>query len=159
MYRLDALWQMSGRTWTNFWSRNDSNYLNAKLKVFKKDDNKEFRLLQNLTMGETDFNQFRRWRNQLVIAAENFAKGENLYPVLITSMSKDMDEQLKLAQKVLDVVDRANKKTCVIQTQYRVDELYSFYDQVRKFCKAEGEREFSTSCLCEFSTCGIFPFT
>ena len=33
-------------------SKNDSNYLDVKLKVFKKDDNKEFRLVQNLQMGE-----------------------------------------------------------------------------------------------------------
>ena len=39
------------------WSKNDSNYLDVKLKVFKKDDNKEFRLVQNLTMREADFSQ------------------------------------------------------------------------------------------------------
>ena len=52
------------------WSKNDSNYLDVKLKVFRKDDKKEFRLVQNLTMGEADFNQFMRLRNQLVNAAE-----------------------------------------------------------------------------------------
>ena len=40
------------------WSKSDSNYLDVKLKVFKEDDNKEFRLVQNLTMGEADFNEF-----------------------------------------------------------------------------------------------------
>ena len=38
------------------WSKNDSNYLDVKLKVFKNDDNKEFRLVQILMMGEADFN-------------------------------------------------------------------------------------------------------
>ena len=33
------------------WSGKDSNYSVVKLKVFRKDDNKEFRLVQNLTMG------------------------------------------------------------------------------------------------------------
>ena len=88
-----------------FWSKNDSNYLDVKLKVFRKDDKKEFRLVQNLTMGEADFNQFMRLRNQLVNAAENFAREENLTPVLIPTMSKDMDEQLQLVQKVVHVVD------------------------------------------------------
>ena len=83
------------------WSKNDSNYLDVKLKVFRKDDKKEFRLVQNLTMGEADFNHFMRLRNQLVNAAENFAREENLTPVLIPTMSKDMDEQLKLAHKLL----------------------------------------------------------
>ena len=46
------------------WSKNDSKYLDVKLKFFKENDNKEFRLVQNLTMGEADFNQFTRLRNQ-----------------------------------------------------------------------------------------------
>ena len=45
------------------WSKNDSNYLDEKHRVFKKGDNKEFRLVQNLTMGEADFKQFLRLRN------------------------------------------------------------------------------------------------
>ena len=39
-------------------SKENSNYLVVKLKVFKKGDNREFRLLQNLTMGDANFNQF-----------------------------------------------------------------------------------------------------
>ena len=100
------------------WSQNDSYYLDVKLKVFRKDVNKEFRLVQNLTMGEADFNQFMRFRNQLVNAAENFAREENLTPVLIPTMSRDMDEQLKLSHKVFDVVDRTNRKICVTLLGY-----------------------------------------
>ena len=95
------------------WSKNDFKYLKVKLKVFKRDDIKEFLLVPNLTMGEAEFNQFVRRRNQLVNAAENFAREENLTPVLITTMSKDMEEQLKPAHKVVDVVDRAKRKICV----------------------------------------------
>ena len=73
------------------WSKNDSNYLDVKLKVFRNDDKKELRLVQNLTMGEADFNQFLRLRNQLVNAAENFAREESLIPVLIPTMSRGMD--------------------------------------------------------------------
>ena len=64
-------------------------------------------------MGEADFNQFMRLRKQLTKAAENFAGEENLTPVLIPTKTSDMDEQLKLAHKVVDVVDRANRKICV----------------------------------------------
>ena len=46
------------------WSKNDSSYLDVKLKVFKKNDNKEFRLVQKFTMGDADFSQFMRLRNQ-----------------------------------------------------------------------------------------------
>ena len=72
-------------------------------------------------MGEADFNQFMRLRNQLVNAAENFAREENLTPVLMPTMSRDMDEQLKLAHKVVEVVDRTNRKIFVTLLRYNVD--------------------------------------
>ena len=98
--------------------------------VFKKDDNKEFPLAQNLTMGEADFNQFMRLRNQLVNAAKNFAREDSLTPMLIPTMSGDMYEQLKLAHKVVDVVDRATRKICVTLLLYNVDNPESSYAQV-----------------------------
>ena len=52
------------------WYKSDSNYLNMKLKVFKKDEKKLLRLVQNLTMGEAEFKQFMRLRNQLVNTAK-----------------------------------------------------------------------------------------
>ena len=56
------------------WTKTDSNYLDIKLKVFKREgENAEFRLTQNPSMGEADFNQFIRQRNQLV-AADNFLR-------------------------------------------------------------------------------------
>ena len=82
-------------------------------------------------MREAHFNQFMRLRNQLVNAAENFAREEILTPVLIPTMSKDMDEQLKLAHKVVDVVDRANRTICVTLLRYNVDKPESSYAQVR----------------------------
>ena len=124
------------------WSKNDSNYLDVKLKVFRKDDKKEFRLVQNLTMGEADFNQFMRLRNQLVNAAENFAREENLTPVLIPTMSRDMDEQLKLAHKVVDVVDRTNRKICVTLLRYNVDKPESSSAQVRLFARKKEDEKF-----------------
>ena len=42
-----------------FWSKNDSNYLDFKLKVFKREDkNAEFQMRQKFTLGEADLNQF-----------------------------------------------------------------------------------------------------
>ena len=46
-------------------------------------------------------------------------------------MSKDMNEQLKLAHKVVDVVDRTNRKICVTLLRYNVDKPGSSYDQVQ----------------------------
>ena len=88
--------------------------MDIKLKVFKGEDkNAEFRLRQNLLMGEADFNQFVRQRNQLLVAADNFLREQNLSPVLQSTLSKDMDEQLKLVHKVIDVVDCPKRRICV----------------------------------------------
>ena len=123
-------------------SKNDSNCLDVKLKVFKKDDNKELRLVQNLTMGEADFNQLMRLRNQLVFAAENFAREENLTPALIPTMSKDLDEQLKLAHKVVYVLDRANIKICVTLLRYNVDKPESSYAEVQLIARKKEDEKF-----------------
>ena len=47
------------------WSKNDSKYLDIKLKVFRREDKKaEFRLRQDLSMREANVNQFIRQRSQ-----------------------------------------------------------------------------------------------
>ena len=125
------------------WSKNDSNYLDVKLKVFKREDkNAEFRLRQNLSMGEADFNQFVRQRNQLVVAADNFLREQNLSPVLQSTLSKDMEEQLKLVHEVIDIVDRPNRKICVTLLRYKVDNPDTSYAQVRLFGRKTEEEKF-----------------
>ena len=95
------------------WSKNTFDYLDVKLRGFKNNENKHFPLAQNLTMGEADFIQFVRLRNQLVVAVRDFSKEENLPPVQLKLLAKDMEEQLKLAHKVVEVVDQPHKKLCV----------------------------------------------
>ena len=46
---------MSRQIWTNIFVKNFFDYLDVELKVFKKDENKQFRLVKNLTMGEALF--------------------------------------------------------------------------------------------------------
>ena len=93
-------------------------------------------------MGEADFNQFMRLRNLLVNSAEKLAREENLTPVLIPKMSRDMDEQLKLAHKVVDVVDRTNRKICVTLLRYNVDKPENSYAQVRLFARKKEDEKF-----------------
>ena len=93
-------------------------------------------------MAEADFNQFVRLRNQLVNAARNFATEENLTPVLIPTMTKDMDEQFKLAHKVVDTVDGANRKICVTLLRYNVDKPENSYAQVRQFARKKEDEKF-----------------
>ena len=82
-------------------------------------------------MGDAEFKFFIRFSNQLVVAAEDFVREKNSNSVLIPTMSKDMDEQLKLARKVVDVVDRANKKNFVTLLRYNVDKPEDSYALVR----------------------------
>ena len=124
-------------------TKNDSNYLDIKLKVFKREDkNAEFLLRQNPSMGEVDFNQFIRQRNQLVVAADNFLREQNLSLDLQSTLSKDMEEQLKLVQKVIDVVDRPNRRICVTLLRYKVDNPETSYAQVRLFGRKKEEEKF-----------------
>ena len=78
LHRLCGLWQVSRQIRAIFLDQNDSNYLDIKLTLFQREDrNSEFRLRQNLSMGEADFKQFIRQRNQLLFAADIFQELEN----------------------------------------------------------------------------------
>ena len=87
-------------------------------------------------------NQFLRLRNQLVNAAGNFGREENLTPVLIPTMSKATDEHLKLAHKIFDVVYRANRKICVTLLRYNVDKPENSYAPVRLIARKEEDEKF-----------------
>ena len=126
-----------------FWSKNSFDYLDVKLKVFKRDENKQFRLAQNLTMGEAVFNQFIRLRNQLVVAVRDFSKEENLPPVQVKLLAKDLEEQLKLTHKVAEVVDRPHRKICVTMLRYNVEKPETSYVQVRLFDRRKDEKKFN----------------
>ena len=124
------------------WSKNDSNYLDNKIKVFKREDKfAEFRLRQNLSMGEADFNQFIRQRKQLVVAADNFLRQQKLTPALQTTISKDMEEQLKLVHKAIDVLDGPNRRICVTLLRYKVDNPETSYTQVRLLGRKKEEEK------------------
>ena len=141
------------------WTKNDSNYLDIKLKVFKREDkNAKFRLRQNLSMGEADFNQFIRQRNQLVVAADNFLREQNLPPVLQTTLSKDIEEQLKLVHKVIDVVDRPSRRICVTLPRYKVDNPETSYAQVRLFGRKRQEENFQQVCMSTINLKNLYIF-
>ena len=53
-----------------------------------------------------------------------------------------MDEQLKLAHKVIDIVDRANWMICVTILLFIVDKPVSSYAQVRLFARKKEDLKF-----------------
>ena len=84
---------------------------NSKFSRKLKDDNKDFRLVQNFTMGESDFNQFMRLRIYLVTTAENFDREQTLSHMHRPNWSKEMDEKLKMSHRVVDIVYCRSRKT------------------------------------------------
>ena len=53
-----------------------------------------------------------------------------------------MEDQLKLVHKVIDVVDRPNRKICVTLLRYKVDNPDTSYAQVRLFGRKNEEENF-----------------
>ena len=67
---------------------------------------------------------------------------ENLPLVLIPIVSKDIDEQLKLANKMVDVIGRANKKIWVNLLRLFVHKPVSSYAQVQFFSRKKEDEKF-----------------
>ena len=86
------------------WSKGSFDYLDVKLKVFKKDENNEFRLAQNFTMWEADFNQFIRLKNQLAVAVRDFSQEENLTPAQVKLLAKAWRSSSNLHTKLLKLL-------------------------------------------------------
>ena len=57
-------------------------------------------------------------------------------------MSGEMDQQRKLAPKVIYAVDRANRKVCVRLLQHNVEKPESWCVQVRKTTKNKEDEKF-----------------
>ena len=93
-------------------------------------------------MGEADFNQFIRQKNQLVVAADHFLREQNLLSVLQSTLSKHMEEQLKLVHKVIDIVDCPMRMFCVTLLRYKVDNPETSYAQVRLFERKKEDEKF-----------------
>ena len=107
-----------------------------------RDDNRDFSLIQSLSGGEADFNKLMRLGSQFAIAAEVFGGKETSSPVLIPTMSQDLEEQFKLTHKVIDVLDPATRKNCATLVRYNVEKPKSSYNQVQFFAKKKEEKKF-----------------
>ena len=94
-------------------------------------------------MGEADFNQFFRLRYQLVVAVRDFIKREDLRPVQLNLLAKDMEEQLKLTHKVVEVVDRPHRRICMTMLRYIVEKPETSYVQVRLLGRRKDEENFN----------------
>ena len=62
--------------------------------------------------------------------------------MLIPTKSKDLDEQLKLDHKVIDIMDRANKTIRVTLLWYNEVTPENSYAQVRLFARKKEDEKF-----------------
>ena len=53
----------------------------------------------------------------------------------------NMDEELKLTEEMVDVMDLPNRNVCVSPLWYEVDKSETWYAQVRLFAKKKKEEE------------------
>ena len=83
-----------------------------------------------------------RLLKELVVTAENFRRKDNLSLVQTSTSSKDVEEQVELAHKGIDVVDRSNKLIFVILLPYNVDKAEKSNAQVRSFARERKYEEF-----------------
>ena len=58
-------------------------------------------------------------------------------------LAKDIEEQLKLTHKVVEVVDRPHRKICVNTLRYNVENPETSYIQVRLFGRRKDEEKFN----------------
>ena len=63
-------------------------------------------------------------------------------PVLQSTLSKDMEEQLKLVQKVINVMDRPIRRVCVTLLRYKVEKPETALAEVRLFGRKKEEEIF-----------------
>ena len=93
-------------------------------------------------MGQYDFKQFLRLRNQLILAADNFTKEETLSYINVVGLSRDIEEQLKHGQKVIEIAEGAKRKVCVTLLRYKEDNPETSYAQIRLFTRMTEEENF-----------------
>ena len=127
------------------WSKIEKNgdkHLEVQLKTFGRNETGDFKRRQILSMGEYDFKQFIRQRNQLAKAAADFLKEDNLTALTLPHFARDLEIQLKQVQKAYDVVDRSHRKVIVTMMRYKIDEPDTSYVQVRLFGRRKVEEDF-----------------
>ena len=93
-------------------------------------------------MGQYDFKQFLRLRNQLILAADNFTKEETLSYINVVGLSRDIEEQLKHGHKVIEIAEGAKRKVCVTLLHYKEDNPETSYAQIRLFTRMTEEENF-----------------
>ena len=103
--------------------------------MFRRDDKAEFRKHQQNNLGKYYWKQLLQFCNPTVVATGEYLGDENLRFFVTSHLSKDLEEQLKHAQKAITYMDRPEKKIVATMNRYYADKPDTTYLQVRLFMK------------------------
>ena len=83
------------------------------------------------------------WENSRSVQQKTFGAEQNVSAIEIPTMSQDMHEQLKLANMIVDLVDRSDRKNkSVTMLRYNAERLESSYDQVWLLTRKKEDKKF-----------------
>ena len=87
-------------------------------------------------------NQFIRQRNQLVVAADNISQRTKFVSSSSIYTIQRHGGATELVHKVIDVLDRPNRRVSVTLLRYKVDKRETSYAQIRPFARRKQEGTF-----------------
>ena len=123
---------------SSFWSQIEQDkekYLDIQFEVFLKDDKEVFCRHQQIKLEVFDFKQVPCLRSQIILAIREFSTHETFKEVVISHLSKDLDEQLKRVPEAIKIFDRPRRNTIATMKKYCMDEPESTYVQLRLFTR------------------------
>ena len=101
--------------------KDNQKYLDVQLKVFRKDDKRDFRKHHQIKLAFFHFKQLLCLRYPVVLAVREFSTDETLQEIVSSPLSKNLDEQLKQVKNAITIVDRPKKKIISTMKRYCMD--------------------------------------
>ena len=105
-------------------SKDDINYLMKNSTIPRKMTTKFFAGYKFYN-GEAVGKQFLRQRNQQVVGSKKTLAGKKIVSVPVSTLSKNMVDQIKLPHKIFEAVEKPGSKTCVTLLLHRVNKRES----------------------------------
>ena len=149
LYRLCWLWKMSGQIWTILSVQECFQLLRCKTQSFQERRQQRFWTSTKSYNGRVRLQPIHAIEESAGHCSRKLWRVQNLFPVQITTIFRSMDEQLKLAHKVIDVVDRANKIIFRTMLWYNMDRPQGSYAQFCFFSEKKQSRHTSANCFFE----------
>ena len=116
-------------------------YLNVKLEVFKKNDSRNLRLVQNITRM-VRFQPIHMIDQSAVRSGRKLSQRSKAVPLLITTISENLEYQLKLVDKAVYVVERTIKRKCGTQQRYSMGKPENFYPEIGLFATKKEKKKY-----------------